>query len=184
MTIEIKNFTPPAASVDKGGQVTFVNTIPAQNKGGISLPLVGSVSATVYTDVSVSFFGQARALQPGQSTSWTFPDAATPGAITYTYRIVPQAGLPVNLVNQVVDTVAGQLPPAPVNVPYVVQTIAPALPNLPGANLPQLPQVNVQLPPLQAPPAPAPGPGPVPAPCPGTRRRRTRLPSSSRPHAR
>lgn len=164
VTIEIENFTPPVASVDKGGQVTFVNTIPAQKKTGISLPLVGSVSATVYTDVAVTFFGQTRALQPGQSAAWTFPDAATTGYITYTYRIVPQAGLAVNLVDQVVNTVAGQLPPAPVNVPYVVQTIAPSVPNLPGATLPQLPQANVELPPLQAPPAPAPGPGPAPVP--------------------
>src|SRR4051812_20453486 len=44
-TVEIKNFTPPLASVDKGGRVTFVNLIPAQNKGGITIPLVGSVTA-------------------------------------------------------------------------------------------------------------------------------------------
>src|SRR3712207_9571078 len=68
-TVEIKNFTPPVASVDAGGQVTFVNRIPAQNKGGISIPLAGSVSATVHTDVAVTFFGQQRALQTGQSRS-------------------------------------------------------------------------------------------------------------------
>src|SRR5215207_7862190 len=56
-TVEIRNFTPPAASVDKGGTVTFVNQIPAQNKGGITIPLVGSLSATVHTDVAVNFFG-------------------------------------------------------------------------------------------------------------------------------
>ena len=66
-TVEIMNFTPPVKSVDKGGKITFVNKIPAQNKGGISIPLVGSVSATVYTDVSVTFFGQKKDLQFGQS---------------------------------------------------------------------------------------------------------------------
>ena len=43
-TIEIRNVTPPAASVDPGGRVTFVNKIPAQNKGGISVPLRRSAS--------------------------------------------------------------------------------------------------------------------------------------------
>jgi hypothetical protein len=146
-TVEIMNFTPPVKSVDKGGQLTFVNKIPTQNKGGIKLPLVGSASATVFTDVSVTFFGQKRDLKFGESTTWKFPAAVTAGSITYTYRIVPQAGLSASLVNQVVDTVLGQLPPAPVNVPYVVETLAP-LPTLPGVNLPQLPQVEVQLPPL------------------------------------
>jgi hypothetical protein len=146
-TVEIMNFTPPVKSVDKGGQITFVNKIPTQNKGGISIPLVGSVSATIYTDVSVTFFGQTRPLQFGQSTAWTFNDAATPGTITYTYRIVPQAGLAAAVANQVVSTVAASLPPIPAPVPYVVETLVP-LPTLPGANLPQLPQVNVQVPTL------------------------------------
>src|SRR3954465_7348728 len=142
-TVEIKNVTPPAASVDKGGTVTFVNKIPAQNKGGISVPLVGSVSATVFTDVSVTFFGQQRNLAPDQSAQWTFTAPATSGTVTYTYRIVPQAGLAANVANQVVNTVAGTLPAPPAPKPYVVQTVAPALPNLPGANLPPLPTVTV-----------------------------------------
>ena len=71
------NFTPPVKSVDKGGQITFVNKIPAQNKGGISIPLVGSVSATSYTDVSVTFFGQKQRPAADQSTAWTFNDPAT-----------------------------------------------------------------------------------------------------------
>src|SRR4051794_22227224 len=146
-TVEIMNVTPPVKSVDKGGKVTFVNKIPAQNKGGISIPLVGTVSATVFTDVSVTFFGQKKDLQTDQSGVWTFNDPATAGSITYTYRIVPQAGLAANVANQVVNTVAASLPPAPVNVPYVVETLAP-LPTLPGANVPQLPQVNVPTPSL------------------------------------
>ena len=143
----------------RAAQITFVNKIPAQNKGGISIPLVGSVTATVFTDVSVTFFGQKRDLQPNQSAAWTFNDPATAGSITYTYRIVPQAGLAAAVANQVVSTVAASLPPAPVNVPYVVETLVP-LPTLPGANLPQLPQVNVPLPSL---------PGGTPPPAPATR---------------
>jgi hypothetical protein len=163
-TVGIRNVTPPVASVDKGGTVTFVNQIPAQSKGGISIPLVGSVTATVHTDVAVSFFGQTRGLQTGQSTAWTFDDAATPGTITYTYRIVPQAGLAAAVANQVVSTVAKTLPPLPAPVPYVVQTIAPNVPSLPSVNLPQLPTVNVPLPvPGQA-PAPTPEAGPLPIP--------------------
>jgi hypothetical protein len=145
-TVTIQNATPPAASVDQGGTVTFVNGIPAQNKGGINIPLAGSLSATVYTDVAVSFFGETRPLQTGQSTSWTFDDPATPGTITYTYRIVPQAGLTAAVANQVVTTVASTLPPLPAPVPYVVQTIVPEVPNLPGVNVPQLPTVTVPLP--------------------------------------
>jgi hypothetical protein len=161
-TVEIKNFTPPVASVDKGGQVTFINQIPAQNKGGINLG-VASVSATVHTDVTVSFFGQNRPLQTGQSAAWTFNDPATNGTITYTYRVVPQASLPLGVsAQQVINTVLGSLPPLPAPVPYVVQTIAPNLPTLPSVNLPQLPQVNVPLPTLPGPPVP--GGAPVPPP--------------------
>lgn len=150
-TIEIRNVTPPAASVDAGGTVTFVNKIPPQNKGGVSVPPVGSFSATVYTDVAVTFFGQRRPLQLDQSTVWTFKDPATTGTIEYTYRIVPQAGLPVAVANQVINTVAAGLPGLPLPTPYVVQTIAPAVPNLPSVNLPQLPQVTVPLPQVQLP---------------------------------
>ncbi|SDF99160.1 hypothetical protein SAMN05660662_4069 [Blastococcus aurantiacus] len=161
-TIEIRNVTPPVASVDPGGTVTFVNKIPAENRGGLSIPLpLGrsvSVGATVYTDVTVDFFGQRRALQPEQSTSWRFDAPATAGTITYTYRVVPQAQLPLGVsVQQVVDGVLGTLPKLPAPIPYVVQTIAPALPNLPSVGLPQLPQVALPPLPLPLPPAPAPG---------------------------
>jgi hypothetical protein len=164
-TVEIMNFTPPVKSVDKGGQITFVNKIPVENRGGIRIALVGNVSATVYTDVSVTFFGQKRDLRFDQSTAWTFADPATAGSITYTYRIVPQSGLAAPVANQVVSAVAATLPPAPVNVPYVVETLVP-LPTLPGANIPQLPQVNVEVPQLPGtggpnPPDSPPLPGPA-----------------------
>src|SRR5687768_8774173 len=69
-TIEIRNVTPPVASVDPGGQVVFVNKIPAVNKGGISIAGIAGLSATVNTDVSVTFFGQRRDLQFDQRTAW------------------------------------------------------------------------------------------------------------------
>ena len=160
-TIEIRNVTPPAASVDPGGRVTFVNKIPAENRGGISAPLVGSVSATVFTDVSVTFFGQRRDLQPEQSAAWNFSAPATTGQIAYTYRIVPEAGLTATVANQVINTVAGQLPALPAPIPYVVQTLAPGVPNLPSVNIPQLPTVTVPpLPGSGTPPQPPLTPGP------------------------
>jgi hypothetical protein len=141
--------------VDPGGRVTFVNKIPAENRGGISVPLVGSFSATVFTDVSVTFFGQRRDLQPEQSAAWNFTAPATTGQITYTYRIVPQAGLAAPVANQVVSTVASTLPALPAPIPYVVQTIAPNVPTLPSVGVPQLPTVVV-------PPLPGPGTPPQP----------------------
>jgi len=161
VTIEIKNVTPPAASVDPGGTVTFVNKIPPANKGGISIPLVGSFSATVYTDVAVKFFDQEKQLQLNQSVAWPFTAPATTGTVTYTYRVVPQAGLAAAVANQVVAKVAATLPKLPVPAPYIVQTIAPAVPNLPSVNLPALPQVNVQLPITPSTPAPTGPDGPA-----------------------
>ena len=172
VTVEIKNVTPPAASVDPGGTVTFVNKIPPQNKGGISVPLAGTFSATVFTDVSVTFFGQKRDLALDQSARWTFTAPATTGTIAYTYRIVPQAGLTATVADQVVDAVAAGLPALPAPTPFAVQTIAPALPTLPGVSVPQLPQVNVaplpevDEPPVDGPPVPPP-PGAEPVPQPG-----------------
>jgi hypothetical protein len=170
-TVEIRNVTPPAASVDAGGTVTFVNKIPPQNRGGVTIPLVGSFSATVYTDVSVTFFGQRKPLKLNESAAWKFNDPATTGTIEYKYRIVPQAGLAASVANQVVEAVANGLPALPAPTPYVVQTIAPNVPNLPSVNLPELPQVNVPVPDpggvLPTPENPVPQPpvdGPAPAP--------------------
>ena len=179
-TVEIRNVTPPAASVDPGGRVTFVNKIPAENRGGISVPLVGTFSATVFTDVSVTFFGQRRDLQPEQSAAWNFSAPATTGQITYTYRIVPQAGLTAAVANQVVTTVAGTLPPLPAPIPYVVQTVAPGLPTLPSVNVPQLPTVIV--PPLPGTPQPPVPPGPpTDQPAPGPQPDGTVVPGDTGP---
>jgi hypothetical protein len=143
VTIEIKNVTPPAAGVDAGGTVTFVNRV-ATTKPSVSVPLVGSVTATVTTDVAVTFFGQKRALAPGRSTAWTFP-STTAGSITYTYRVSPQSGLAPAVADQVVDLVKATLPRggAPVTVPYTVQTIVPQVPNAPSVNVPALPAIEV-----------------------------------------
>jgi hypothetical protein len=143
-TVEIKTVTPPAVSVDKGGTVTFVNAVDSYTTG-VDLGIVGSFTATVNTDVAVTFFDEKRTLAPGKDTSWTFDDPVTPGTITYTYRIVPQSGLSATIANQVVSTIAGSLPALPAPTPYAVNTLVP-LPNLPSTNLPQLPTVTVPLP--------------------------------------
>src|SRR3954468_14602970 len=117
VTIEIRNLTPPAASVDPGGTVTFVNKIPPANNGGVKIAGIG-VSATVYTDVSVNFFNQEKKLQLDQSAAWSFSAPATTGTITYTYRIVPQAALPLGIsAQQVVNQVLASLPALPAPTP-------------------------------------------------------------------
>jgi hypothetical protein len=164
-TVEIKSLTPPVGSIDAGGTITFVNRI-ADSPASVTLPLVGGVDATVHTDVAVTLNGQAHRLAPGQSFSQSFP-ASTVGAITYTYRVDVLASLAANVVDQVVSGVVSKLPPAPVNVPFVVNTLVP-LPNLPSVNLPQLPAVAVpaspspapEVPPVAAPPAAEPAPQP------------------------
>jgi hypothetical protein len=152
-TVQIKDLTPPLVSVDAGGSVTFVNRIE-DKASGVTLPLLGGVSATVHTDVALAFGADApQTLAPGQSLSKTFP-GTTAGVITYTYRVDPQAGLAAAAANQVVNGVLAGLPPLPLPTPFAVNTLVP-LPNLPSLDLPRLPQPNV------------PGPGPAPVPTPG-----------------
>jgi hypothetical protein len=143
-TVTITTVTPPLVSVDKGGTVTFVNGVDSYNTGA-NLGALGSFTATVNTDVAVTFFGEKRTLAPGKSTAWSYSDPVTAGTITYTYRIVPQSGLAATVANQVVSTVAAGLPALPAPTPYAVNTAVP-LPNLPGTNLPQLPTITVPLP--------------------------------------
>jgi hypothetical protein len=164
VTVTIDDVTPPLASVDPGGKVTFVNAIKA-DKVSVSVPALGllpaqKVSATVHRDVAVTFFGDERTLATGKSTSWTFPRTTT-GSITYTFRVVPQSGLAAPVADQVVKLVKGTLEDdgAPVTVPYVVQTIAPDLPNLPSVNVPQLPSIEVPDVTGGEPPADLPGGG-------------------------
>ncbi|MEI4279927.1 hypothetical protein [Klenkia terrae] len=152
-TVEIRTLTPPVVSLDAGGTATFVNSVasyPAQ----LTLPVVGTLGGTVYTDISVTFNGSTKALQPGQSAAYTFP-ASTVGAITYTYRVVPAANTPGALVGQLVNGIIATLPALPVGTPFVVNTLVP-LPNLPSANLPQLPPVAVAVPGVPSAAVPAP----------------------------
>jgi hypothetical protein len=148
VTVTIDDITPPLASVDPRGTVTFVNAIEADTVS-VSVPALGvlpaqKASATVHRDVAVAFFGDERKLTTGKSTSWTFPQT-TNGSITYTFRIVPQSGLAAPVADQVVAAVKKTLDGGgtPVEVPYVVQTIAPDLPNLPSVNVPELPSIEV-----------------------------------------
>ncbi|SCX59055.1 hypothetical protein SAMN03159343_3885 [Klenkia marina] len=152
-TVEIRTLTPPVVSIDAGGTATFVNSV-ASYPASITLPLVGTLGATVYTDIAVSFNGSTQTLQPGQSASYTFP-GSTVGSITYTYRVVSGTNLSAAVLNQLVNGIVGTLPPLPVGTPFVVNTLVP-LPNLPSANLPTLPPVNVAVPttPGTAPTAP------------------------------
>ena len=150
-TVEIKNVTPPAASVDKGGTVTFVNKIPAQNKGGISVPLsAASPPRSTPTWPSPSS-GRSGLSRPVSRRPGPFKDPATTGSIAYTYRIVPQAGLTATVANQVVDTVAGRCRSCPPPCRTSSRRIAPDLPALPSVNLPQLPQVQLPPPPVNPP---------------------------------
>jgi hypothetical protein len=139
-TVHIRDLTPPVASVDAGGTVTFINEIQDKTlQVGVG-PL--AVTATVHTDVTLRLPSGEKPLRSGQSVSEKF--SATCGCtITWTYRVDGA------LLNQL----AGQLPALPVPTPFVVNTLVP-LPTLPSTNLPPLPQVNV--------PLPGGGGGPVP----------------------
>ena len=157
VTVTIDDVTPPLASVDAGGRVTFVNAIKADTVS-VSVPSIGvlpaqKASATVHRDVAITFFGDRRTLATGTSTSWTFPQT-TNGSITYTFRIVPQSGLAAPVAEQVVSLVRATLDGdgAPVTVPYVVQTILPDLPDVPSVGVPELPAIEVPDPPGGEPP--------------------------------
>ena len=148
VSVTIDDVTPPLASVDAGGRVTFVNAIKADTVS-VSVPSIGvlpaqKASATVHRDVAVTFFGDKRTLTTGKSTAWTFPQT-TNGSITYTFRIVPQSGLAAPVADQVVSLVRATLDGGgtPVTVPYVVQTILPDLPNVPSVGVPELPAIEV-----------------------------------------
>src|SRR3954464_12397573 len=138
-TVHIRDLTPPVASVDSGGTVTFVNEIADKSLKVGAGPL-SAVTATVHTDVSLRLPSGEKPLAPGQSVSEKF-SAPCGCLITYTYRVDGA------LLAQV-------LPQLPAPTPFVVNPAVP-LPNLPSVNLPQLPQVDV---PLPVGGGPAPGP--------------------------
>lgn len=132
-TVHIRDLTPPVASVDSGGTVTFVNEIADKSLKVGAGPL-SAVTATVHTDVSLRLPSGEKPLAPGQSVSEKF-SAPCGCLITYTYRVD----------GALLAQVLPQLPALPAPTPFVVNTAVP-LPNLPSVNLPQLPQVNVPLP--------------------------------------
>ncbi len=161
VTVPIDDVTPPVASVDAGGRVTFVNAIKADTVS-VSVPSIGllpaqKASATVHRHVAVTFFGEERTLTTGKQTSWTFPQT-TNGSITYTFRIVPQSGLAAPVADQVVSLVRATLDDGgtPVTVPYVVQTILPDLPDVPSVDVPELPSIEVPDPTGEQPPVDTP----------------------------
>src|SRR3954452_10482673 len=169
----IRDVTPPLVSVDAGGTVTFSNLIqdkPVQVGGGGLLPSL--VTVVVHTDVTLGLPSGAHPLQGGKNPAdtWTetFPSSCVGCTITYTYRVtVPDS----SIVGGVLDTVTGQAIAAmpqnqvvtyngkqtTVNIgvptPFLVNTLLP-LPNLPSVNLPQVPQVIVQVPSSGGLPAP------------------------------
>jgi hypothetical protein len=147
-TVHIRDLTPPVASVDSGGTVTFVNEIPDKvlsvGVGGLSV-----VKATVHTDVTLQLPSGKKPLAAGASLSEKF-SAPCGCLITYTYRVD----------GAVLSQVLPQLPALPAPTPFVVNTIVPNVPNLPSVNLPQLPQVNVEVPTLPGTPGGETPPGP------------------------
>jgi hypothetical protein len=146
-TVHIRDLTPPVASVDPGGTVTFVNEL-ADKTLKVGVGPLSVVTATVHTDVALRLPSGDKPLAPGKSVSEKF-SAPCGCLITYTYRVD----------GALLDQVLPQLPALPTPTPFVVNTLAP-LPNLPSVSLPQLPQVNVPLPPGA--PAPTPTPGGLP----------------------
>jgi hypothetical protein len=154
VTVAIRDVTPPAASVDKGGTVTFVNQIQDKTvKVGGSGLVPSLVNVTAKTEVTLRLPSGSKALAPGASVTERFNSTCT-CAITYTYTYTSSAAL----TQPVIDAARTLLPALPAPTPFVVQTIVPDLPSPPTVNLPALPEVNVPTPP------PAPGPAPTPEP--------------------
>ena len=166
-TVHIRDLTPPVASVDQGGKVTFINEIPdktVQVGGGGLIPSL--VSVTAHTVVTLTLPSGDHKLVPAPDPTKppnesVFTEAFTSTCatcrITYSYSLSSGASLTAALTEAAINA----LPVLPVPTPFVVNTLIP-LPNLPGVNLPQLPQVTVQVPTLPGAPTPTP-PGTPPS---------------------
>ena len=183
VTVYVRDLTPPLASVDRNGTVTFVNQIQdksVQVGGGGLLPSL--VTATVHTDVTLVTPGGTHTLQsqpvtqpqpqPGSSYAEKFASSCLTCSITYTYRVTVASS---SIVGSVLNTVTSQaialMPKSQVvtydnrqttvtigfPTPFIVNTLIP-LPNLPSVGLPS--NVTVTL--------PGPGGGDVPTPAGGT----------------
>jgi hypothetical protein len=178
--VEIRDLTPPLVSVDAGGKVTFTNLIEdktVQVGGGGLLPSL--VTVTVHTDVALGLPSGAHPLKKGESWAETFPSSCVGCTITYTYRAsVPDSSIVGSVLNSVTSQALAALPQNQVvtyngqqttvaigaPTPFIVNTLLP-LPNLPSVNLPQVPQVTVQVPALGGTTIPQAGSATVP---PGT----------------
>ncbi len=163
VTVPIRDLTPPVASVDAGGTVTFVNEIQDKTVqvGGGLLPAL--VSVTAKTEVTLGLPSGRRVLAPGASVAEEFDRTCLTCSITYTYRLQSNA----SLTSVLTDAALGLLPPLPAPTPFVVNTLVP-LPNLPGVNVPQLPPLTLPAPPagglpVPTPPSTPPSAAPVPA---------------------
>jgi hypothetical protein len=167
-TVHIKDLTPPVASVDKGGTVTFINEIPDKKVqvGG----LLSLVSVTAKTTATLTLPSGKYVLPPTPDPvhpdpksvhAEAFTSTCVTCTITYTYQLSSGSSLTAALTSAALAA----LPALPVPTPFVVNTLV-SLPNLPGINLPSLPPVTVPNLPggvLPTPPGGTPG-----APTPGT----------------
>jgi hypothetical protein len=152
VTVTIRDLTPPVASVDQGGTVTFVNDIAAKTVrvgGGGLVPSLVDVTAT--TEVTLGLPSGSKLLERGARVAERFTSTCTSCSITYTYEYASSAAL----TQPVIDAANEQLPVLPARTPFVVNTIVPDLPNPPSVNLPELPAVA-------APPPPSVNPLPQP----------------------
>jgi hypothetical protein len=161
-TVHIKDLTPPVASVDKGGTVTFINEIPDKKVqvGG----LLSLVSVTAKTTATLTLPSGKYVLPPTPDPvhpdpksvhAEAFTSTCVTCTITYTYQLSSGSSLTAALTSAAL----GKLPALPVPTPFVVNTLV-SLPNLPGINLPSLPPVTIPNVPggvLPAPPGGTPG---------------------------
>ncbi|MGY1653470.1 hypothetical protein [Geodermatophilus sp. SYSU D01119] len=173
-TVEIRDLTPPLVSVDPGGEVAFVNRIEpkaVQVGGGGLLPSL--VTVQVFTDVTLQTPSGTHPLPRDAEhrerfdRTCVFPQCA----VTYTHRVVvPDTSVVGSLLDRVTTQALSRLPQNQlvtvdgrqtqvqigVPTPFVVTTLLP-LPDLASVGLPQLPAVDVPLPPPPAPGVPQPG---------------------------
>src|SRR6476661_1195106 len=151
-TVEIKDVTPPVASVDQGGKVTFINEIPdktVQVGGGGLLPSL--VNVTARTVVTLTLPSGDHKLLPisvptnpptNPPTTSVFTEAFSSTCLTCKISYTYQLSSGTSLTSSITSAVIAKLPVLPVPTPFVVNTLI-ALPNLPGINLPTLPPVTV-----------------------------------------
>ena len=135
--------TPVAVSVDAGGTVTWINSIPARTD------LLG---VTLATDVTLAVPSGSHKIAPGASWSEVFYTSCLTCTITYKYRVtvgilpplVALPALPASL-PMVVNTIVPlpNVPVPPVNVPSVTTPAIPGVPTTPGVPGAEVPPGSV-----------------------------------------